>query len=329
MTSSCSARERFGGCCPRAGPARSRVDHEPAVLGADHPRHPDPAGGALHRHLHAHRHDRLLLLVVDVGNAAAGEDRAAAAGRGDGRGCQPMRAATRFRPRCPRVGEPAQPELQRVHPASGGDLVGERFHREGVGDLAGRAGARYAAARPQSSAPPRSGWAWRRAGPRSGRSARWRARRLRDARRVQRQQRDVGRLAVAMGSHAWVSHAAIVAVLVHGARSSRSWAGPLGSRPCSSCRLPLHAHRPADRLREQRRLGRRVVGPVRAVGARAVHVDDAHAVALDARACARTWTGSRARSATSSTPCRGRRARRPLRRRARWSRGSDGPAIGP
>ena len=40
-----------------------------------------------------------------------------------------------------------------------------------------------------------------------------------------------------MGSHACVSHAATSPSLSTAARRSRSWAGPFGSSPCSSCRV--------------------------------------------------------------------------------------------
>src|SRR5678809_1168833 len=86
----------------------------------------------------------------------------------------------------------------------------------------------------------------------------------------------LGRLAVAMGSHACVSHAAISPSLSTAARRSSIWAGPLGSSPCSSWRL--HCTRTGRPTALEALLLSRAVGPV---GARPVQVDDAHLRPVD------------------------------------------------
>ena len=90
---------------------------------------------------------------------------------------------------------------------------------------------------------------------------------------------------------------------------------------------PLHAHRPAGRLREQRRLARGVLGAVLAVRAGAVHVHDAHALAPepeDARERRLNWCVALRRRSRS---WRGPPSPRPRRTTARSSRGSA-PATG-
>ena len=103
------------------------------------------------------------------------------------------------------------------------------------------------------------------------------------------------------------------------ARSS-SCGGPFGSQPSSSSPHPLHAHRPADRLRQQRRIGRRVIVAVHAVAAGAVEIDHAHLVARQTEQSRRTCCGSGGWPARRSRPWRCRRAHRRPRRTARSSR---------
>ena len=87
-----------------------------------------------------------------------------------------------------------------------------------------------------------------------------------------------GRLAVAFGIHISVRHAAIFPSSPSAPSSDQQLRRCLRIPAVLVLARPLDAHRPADRLRQQRRVGGRVVVAVHPVAARAVEIDDAHRV---------------------------------------------------
>ena len=101
------------------------------------------------------------------------------------------------------------------------------------------------------------------------------------------------RLAVARGTHISVSQASMRPSASARPRASSSCGGPFGSQPSSSSRAPLHAHRLADRLGQQRRIGGGVVVAVHAVAAGAVEIDHAHLVARQVEQRARSVSRKR------------------------------------
>ncbi len=107
------------------------------------------------------------------------------------------------------------------------------------------------------------------------------SRRLRDAGGVEREQGHVGKVGGGHGEPRLRLPRRDLTVAVHGRAQLQKLGGALGVETVLLLPRPLHAYGPSGGLGEQGRLGCRVVSAVRAVGAGAVQVDNADALALD------------------------------------------------
>ena len=249
---------------------RIGIDHEPAVVRTGHAQHAHRAGAAVDIRLECSRDVRFVVLVMNERDAAAHAllRRRSARFPVD----QRRRALQHFD--AARIGEIREPPLERIALRSDGELVAETFDSKAIGNLAGRAN--VGGPQGRRLVPMDLDLGIRR---HIGRCAVLADEPGRDAGRLRgSEQRNVRQIRGRFGEPHVGAPRGDLAIRIERAfdrdqlrRSLRVEAVLVGAHP-------LHAHRLADRTRQQQRVGGGVIVPVHAVAAGAVEIDQAHLV---------------------------------------------------